>query len=157
TISVTFRPTAGGSRTGTLTVTDSANNSPQTASLSGTGTTAPAVSLSPTSLSFGNQLLNTTSAAQVVTLTNTGSATLTITSITASGDFSQTNTCGSPVIIGGTCTITVTFTPTVAGSRTGTLSVTDNASGSPHTAALSGTGTTAPAVGLSPTSLSFGN
>src|SRR5439155_21922743 len=84
TISVKFTPTAGGARTGTVRVTDSASNSPQTTSLSGTGTTAPAVSLAPASPSFGNQLLNTTSAAQTVTLTNTGSASLTITSITAS-------------------------------------------------------------------------
>src|SRR5439155_25240257 len=110
----------------------------------------PAVHLSPPSLPTRRSSDLTTSAAQAVTLTNTGSATLTITSITASGDFSQTNTCGSPVIIGGTCTITVTFTPTVAGSRTGTLSVTDNASGSPHTAALSGKGTTSAAVSPSP-------
>src|SRR5205823_566732 len=109
---------------------DNASGSPHTAALSGTGTTAPAVGLSPTSLSFGNQLLNTTSTAQAVTLTNTGSASLTITSIAASGDFSQTNNCPSSLGFSGSCTITVTFTPTVAGSRTGSISITDNATGS---------------------------
>ncbi len=156
TISVTFTPTAAGSRTGTISVTDNASGSPQTVTLAGTGTTAPAVSFSPTGLSFGNQPLTTTSAAQVVTLTNTGSAALTITTVAASGDFSQTNTCGASVAPAGTCAISVTFAPAATGSRAGTVSVTDNASGSPHTVALAGTGT-APAVSFAPTSLTFGN
>jgi hypothetical protein len=156
-ISVTFTPTVAGSRTGAVSVTDNASGSPQTFSLTGTGITAPAISFSPTSLSLGNQALNTASTAQVVTLTNTGSAALTITTIAASGDFSQTNTCGASVAAAGTCTISVTFTPTVAGSRTGAVTVTDNATGSPHTVSLTGTGITAPATSFSPTSLTFGN
>jgi hypothetical protein len=154
TISVTFKPTATGSRTGSLTVTDNANPTTQTVSLSGTGT-APAASLSPASLTFPPQLVGTSSSPQILTLTNTGSATLTITSITASGAFSQTNTCGSSLASNGTCTISVTFKPTTSGTLTGILTVTDNASPSTQTASLSGTGVAAPVVSLSPTSLTF--
>jgi hypothetical protein len=158
-ISVTFKPTATGARSATLTVTDNAPGSPQTAALTGTGI-APAAALSPTSLAFGSQQVGVASAAQVVTLTNSGTAALTLTSITFTGtnsaDFSQTNNCGTSLAAGANCAINVTFKPTATGARTGTLTVTDNATGSPQTAALTGTGT-APAVTLSPTSLAFGS
>src|SRR5439155_516230 len=157
-----FTPTATGTRSGTLSVADNAAGSPQTASLSGTGT-APGVSLSPASVSFGSQAVNTTSAAQAVTLTNNGSSALTITSVSItgpnSGDFAQTNNCPlSPSTLAASprCALHVTFTPTATGARSGTLSVADNAAGSPQTASLSGAGT-APGVSLSPTSVSFGN
>jgi centrosomal CEP192-like protein/uncharacterized protein DUF5719 len=153
TITVTFTPTAPGTRTGELSVSDSAPGSPQTASLSGTGT-QPQVSLSPSSLSFGNQHVGTTSAAQNLTLTNSGNEALAISSITASGDFGQTNTCGVSLAANSSCTISVSFTPTASGSRSGTVAVSDNAPGSPQTASLSGTGTQ-PQVILSPSSLSF--
>jgi hypothetical protein len=104
-----------------------------------TAPAGPAVTLSPTSLTFAQQTVGTTTAAQAVTLTNSGQVALTLTSIAASGDFAQTNNCGTSVAPGANCTIAVTFTPTVAGSRTGTLTVTDNAGGSPQTVALSGT------------------
>ena len=83
----------------------------------------------------------TTSAAQSLTLTNTGSAPLTISSIAINGDFAQTNACGTSVAAGASCTITVTFTPTAAGTRSAMVTITDNATDSPHTVALSGTGT----------------
>jgi Subtilase family/Abnormal spindle-like microcephaly-assoc'd, ASPM-SPD-2-Hydin len=107
---------------------------------------SPAVSLAPAALTFASQTTGTSSAGQAVTLTNTGSAALTISSIAASGDFAQTNTCGSSVAAGANCTITVTFTPTATGSRTGALTIADNASGSPHTVGLSGTGAAAPST-----------
>jgi hypothetical protein len=92
--------------------------------------------------------MGTTSAAQSVTLTNSGTAGLSITSTsltgTNPGDFSQTNTCGSSVVAGGNCAITVAFTPAAAGARSASVSIADNASGSPHTIALSGTGTALP-------------
>src|SRR5260370_16006660 len=101
---------------------------------------APVASVSPTSLTFASQTTGTTSAAQTVTLSNTGNAALTITSsIAASGDFAEANTCGSSVAAGANCTIGVTFTPTASGTRTGTLSITDNASGSPQTVIRTGT------------------
>ncbi len=143
-ISVAFTPTAAGSRTGTLTITDNAGGSPQTIALSGAGVapgaTAPAVTLSPTSLTFAPQTDGTTSTAQAVTLTNSGTATLAITSLTASGDFALTQNCGTSVTAGASCTLSVTFTPTAAGTRTGTVTITDNANGSPQTVALSGGG-----------------
>ena len=159
TITVTFTPSASGSRTASVSISDNASGSPQTVSLSGTGT-APVDSLSPTSLAFGNQSVGTTSTAQTATLSNTGSTALSITSLALTGtnasDFAQTNTCGSSVAAGANCTISVTFTPAASGSRTASVSITDNASGSPQTVSLSGTGTAALAS-LSPTSLAFGN
>lgn len=141
TIAVTFAPTAAGSRSGTLTITDNASGSPHTITLAGTATAAaPAAALSPATLTFTSQLTGSTSPAQTITLANSGAAALAITTIAASGDFAETNTCGSTVAAGQSCTISVTFTPTATGNRTGTLTVTDNASGSPQTAALTGAG-----------------
>jgi hypothetical protein len=97
-------------------------------------------SLTPTSLAFGGQSIATTSSTQTITLLNSGSGTMSISSISASGDFGQTNNCGSSLASGAGCSINVSFTPTVTGTRTGTLSISDNAAGSPHTASLSGTG-----------------
>ncbi|HEV2350470.1 MAG TPA: FG-GAP-like repeat-containing protein [Terriglobia bacterium] len=151
TISLTFAPTGPGPSAGSLTITDDASNSPQTVALSGTGT-GPVVGLSPSGLSFGTQ----SSISQAVTLTNNGNLPLTFTSIVATGDFAQTNTCGGSAAAGANCAITVTFTPTATGTRTGTITIADNASNSPQTVALSGTGT-GPVVGLSPSSLSFTN
>jgi hypothetical protein len=102
---------------------------------------APAANFSPLSLSFAGQPLETSSSAQSVTLTNSGNAALTISSIMASGDFAQTSNCGTSVAAGNNCTISVTFTPTATGTRTGALTITDNASGSPQTVQVSGTGT----------------
>src|SRR5207247_8134408 len=156
TINVTFTPSVGGTRTGTLTVTDNAGGSPQTASLTGTGV-APGATLSPASLTFASQNVGTTSAPQAATLSNSGSTALSIGSIAItgadSGDFAQTNNCGSSLAAGAQCTINVTFTPSAGGTRTATLTVTDSASGSPQTASLSGTGVASAA--LSPTSLTF--
>jgi hypothetical protein len=114
----------------------------------------PAVSLSASALNFKKVGIGLTSPPQTVTLTNVGSATLNISSITASGDFSiSNNTCGATVAAGANCAVSVTFTPTKKGARKGTLSFNDNAPGSPQTVALSGTGQS---VVVSPTSLNFG-
>ena len=152
TVSVKFKPSIVGSQPATLVVTDADSTSPQDFGLSGTGANpTPVVGLAPTNLAFGNQLLNTPSAAQTVTLTNTGTGALTINSIAASGDFAETSTGAgacpiSPATLaaGANCTISVTFTPTVVGARAGNLTITDNAAGSPHTVPLTGTGTNAP-------------
>jgi len=159
TINVTFSPTATGPLTGMLTITDNSNGvagSTQTVSLSGTGT-APGVSLSSASLTFPAQISGTTSAAQTVTLTNTGSASLTFTAIGITGPFAiatSGTTCSTsnPVTAGLTCTVAVSFAPTAVGSASGNLSFTDNASGSPQTVGLTGTGqdfTVAPPSGSS--------
>ena len=153
TISVTFTPTAVGDATGTVTIINDAAGSPHTVALNGIGL-GPAVSLSTSSLDFGGQALGTTSAPHTLTLGNSGNTPLSITGITVSGDYAQTNSCVSPLDVGASCTISVTFTPTAVGGLSGTLSITDDASGSPHTVALNGIGL-GPLVTLSPSSLSF--
>ncbi len=104
------------------------------------GTSGPVASVSPTSLTFGSFAVGSSSPSQSVTLKNTGTSTLNITSIAASGDFLQSNICGSSLAPGASCSISVTFKPTATGTRTGALSITDNASGSPQTVSLTGTG-----------------
>jgi phospholipase C len=141
-ITVTFSPAAAGSRNGPLLIFDSdPATSPASATMNGTGIAEPLVVLAPTSLSFPNQPVGTSSASQSVTLTNTGAAGLTIGSIAASGDFSQTNNCGSSVAVNASCTINVVYTPTLIGPESGTLTITDNALSSPQQVGLSGTGT----------------
>jgi hypothetical protein len=116
------------------------------------------VSLSPSSLNFGNQTVGITSSPQYVTLQNTGNINLTITSIqitgTNSGDFNQTNNCPSSLSPNTNCQIGVTFTPTTTGTRNAAVSVTDNAPGSPQSASLTGVGVV-PAVTFYPTDLTF--
>jgi len=139
TIDVTFTPTVIGARIGTITVTDDATGSPRVVPLGGIGV-APSVFLSRTGLSFSNQGIGITSAPQTVTLTNIGNAPLTISSVAVSGDFAETNTCGASVAAGANCEISVTFTPTATGTRSGTLTITDDAAGSPHVVPLLGGG-----------------
>ena len=117
--------------------------------LFGTGATAanPAVTLSPTSLTFSSQTVSTPSAAQAVTLTNSGNAVLTVGSIAVSGanagDFAQTNTCSGSLTAGANCAISVVFTPTTSGSRSAQIIISDNASGSAQQVGLTGTGVSA--------------
>jgi subtilase family serine protease len=158
TSTLTFTATAGAT-TGTSTVTVSGVSGSLTAqtTISLTVTVAsgtPVVTLTPTSLQFASEVLTKTSAAKTVTLANTGSGTLNISGISTSGDFAvSSTTCGSTLAAGKNCKIKVTFTPTQVGSRTGTLSITDNAGGSPQSVSLSGTGTIA--VTLTPASATF--
>ena len=156
TINVTFVPTASGTATAGLTIADGALGSPQSVSLLGEGV-APSVLLSPSKLTFATQTVGTTSPAQLVTLTNTGSQTLALTSITPSTGYAQTNNCGLSVAPGAACSIIVTFTPTATGAQTGNLTVVDNAAGGSQVVSLTGTGAGAPSVTLSPTSLTFSN
>lgn len=155
TVTVSFTPSAVGVRTGQVTIISNDAAGSTVIHFSGTGG-VPAVTLSSISLAFGNQPVNTTSSPQSVTLTNSGSGPLTITSIAASGNFSQTNSCGAQVAPGANCTITVTFTPSAIGASSGAITISDNAAGSPQMISLTGTGTAAIAV-LSATSLSFGD
>jgi hypothetical protein len=157
TIKVTFTPTAPGVQNGTLMITDSGTGSPQSVPLSGTGV-QPAVSFSPPSLNFGNQTVNMPSGNMASTLKNSGTSTLTIKSIILGGtnknDFEENNNCPSSLPPGGTCQIDVTFTPSSTGQKNASVSVTDNAPGSPQSLPLSGVGVS-PAVTLSPASLNF--
>ena len=104
--------------------------------------TGSALSASPSSVSFGSTAVGSTSAAQNVTVSNPGSTAASVSSVSVSGAFSQTNTCGTSIAAGGSCTVSVKFAPTASGSASGTLSVASSAPGSPLTVALSGTGTT---------------
>ncbi|MBO3751193.1 choice-of-anchor D domain-containing protein [Streptosporangiaceae bacterium NEAU-GS5] len=106
----------------------------------GTSGNAPTLGTSSSSLVFGSQALNTTSAAQNVTVTNTGTAAASISGVSVSGDFQQTNTCGTTLATGASCNVSVTFRPTASGTRTGTVTITSNATNSPTNIALSGTG-----------------
>ena len=153
TISVTFTPSQLGPLSASITVSDSDPSSPQTVPLSGTGVVSgPNVTLSSVNLDFTTQLLGTTSPAQVITLSNYGSESLSITDMSINVPFKETNTCAKSLAVGVSCTINVTFTPGAIGSFNGTLSITDNASDSPQTVSSSGTGTE---VELNPGSLTF--
>ena len=119
-------------------------------------------SLSPASLAFGNETVNATSASQDVILSSTGTLALSVSSISItgpnSGDFAQTNACGSSLDVGAKCSISVTFKPSAVGTRTATLTVTDGAASSPQSVSLTGTGTNATIVAnVTPSSVSFGN
>ena len=125
-----------------MTITDNATGSPQTVSLAGTGsaTSAPIATLSPTSLTFAAQQVGTSSATQFVSLTNSGTGALTISGIVVTGNYSQINNCPSSLAAGSACAINVTFAPTAAGTHTGTLTISDNATGSPQIVSLTGSG-----------------
>ncbi len=153
-ITVTFTPTIAGSETANVSVTDNAPGSPQLGSLTGVGLgPGPAVVFSPSSLTFATQLVGSSSPPQAVKLSNIGNAALTITKISVGANFSQTDNCGKSIAAGASCTITVTFTPTKIHTITGSVTVTDNATGSPQSLPLTGTGTY---VILTPSSMNFG-
>ncbi|MBI3670423.1 MAG: choice-of-anchor D domain-containing protein [Acidobacteria bacterium] len=160
TFNVTFTPAAAGARAGNVRVTSNAASSPDNDPLSGTGLTPAGVSLSTTSLAFGNQRVGTASSPLGVTLTNNGGTQLNISSLALGGanpaDFAKSDTCGASVAAGASCTIRVTFSPTAAGARSAGVTIIDDAAGSPQTITLSGTGT-ASALLVSPASVSFGN
>lgn len=164
-VDVTFKPTAIGARSATITIAHNATPNTSVVSLSGTGTAAPtpAAGLSATTLAFSNQTVGITSAARTVSISNTGTASLVLGTITTTGsnaaDFAPSNCSGSTLAPGANCAISVTFTPAALNARSATLSIPSNAAGSPHGVALSGTGVAAPApaVALAPTALVFGN
>jgi HYDIN/CFA65/VesB family protein/ASPM-SPD-2-Hydin domain-containing protein len=138
TINITFSPTTGGARGGAVTI-NSAGNSAQNVSLLGTASSGTA-SLSPPTLTFSSQSLWTKSTAQTVTLTNKGTTALQIISVVASGDYSQTNNCGSSVAASANCTITVSFLPGATGTRTGYITVSDTDASNLQTVSLTGSG-----------------
>jgi hypothetical protein len=143
TVSVKFTPAAAGARTGTLTV--SAGGITNSVSLSGTGTTAgggsATLSASPASVAFGSEAVGSTTAAQSVTVSNTGSAAASVSSVSAGAPFAETNTCGASIAAGASCTVSVKFTPTATGGAAANLTVASNATNPSLTVALTGTGT----------------
>jgi len=139
TFSVAFTPTTPGSRIGTIVIQDDAAGSPHVISMNGTGLGSLVV-LTPSSLSFSSTVLGTSSAAQTVTLSNSGNAALSISSIQITGDYAQTNNCPASLSAGSTCAINVTFNPTGAGTRNGMVTINDSVAGSPQTVGLTGAG-----------------
>jgi hypothetical protein len=103
------------------------------------------IAVFPAALGFTAQTISTTTPPQFVYVTNSGTGVLALSSITASGDFAGVNNCGTTLAVAASCAVAITFTPTAAGTRTGALTLVDDASGSPHTVALTGTGQAAPA------------
>ncbi|MEY9943185.1 choice-of-anchor D domain-containing protein [Kitasatospora sp. GAS1066B] len=107
---------------------------------SGGGTNSATLAANPSSLAFGGQTVGTGSGAQTVTVSNTGTAAATVSGITATGDFAQSNTCGASIAPSASCTVSVTFTPTATGTRTGSVTVNGSAGNSPLTIGLTGSG-----------------
>ena len=144
----TFTPSAVGSRSATLTLASDASNGSAALSLAGTGAAipVPAVALAPASLAFGNQTDSVTSTTRSVTLSNTGTAALSISGITATSGFAVSHNCGASLAAAASCTLSVTFTPAGLGAASGSVSVASNAAGSPHAVSLSGTGVVASPV-----------
>ncbi len=155
TISVSYAPSVTGPETGALIITDNAFTGTQTVTLSGTGT-APVAGILPSGIQFQPQLVTTTSGGQIAVLTNTGSGALTFSGsgISTTGDFAQTNNCGSALPPLTSCQMLVTFTPSATGARTGSLLVNGNAA--TQTVSLAGIGAAAaPTVIAAPESLVF--
>jgi parallel beta-helix repeat protein len=147
-ITVTFNPTADGTLNATVSIADNASGSPQSVTLSGTGTTLVVSVSSPASLTFASTPVGVTADAQTITLYNTGDSPLSLSGsglgISISGasasSYSQINTCGTSVGAGGNCAITVTFNPTASGTLNATVSIAVDVSETPLTVSLSGTG-----------------
>ncbi len=167
TLSITFSPTASGTRTGQLSLTHNGTLTPIVISLSGTGTPAaqPAIAVNTSALTFTDQALGTGSAARSIVVTNAGASNLQFAGIGISGvaaaDFSTGGTCVSTGVLAAnaTCTVTVVFTPSAVGGRNATLTINSNASNGNAVVSLSGTGVavSTPAIAFSPTSLAFGD
>jgi centrosomal CEP192-like protein/HYDIN/CFA65/VesB family protein len=118
----------------------------------------PIINIAPNFATFGAQALGTTSPPQVLTVRNIGTAPLTLGVISTSGPFTQTNTCASTLAPNESCTVSVRYVPTAAGSQSGQLLVPGNSQGIPPLVTLSGTGFVAvPALSLTPTSIAFGS
>jgi phospholipase C len=148
TVNVTFTPNSAGNKSATLTLVDNDPSSPQSIAITAVGTN---LTLNPMLLTFGTQQVGSGGAAQVAMLTNKGSAPVTISNVQASGDFSQTNNCGT-LAGGSTCMITVMFLPTTPGTLYGSVTITSTDAGGAQVLNLTGMGTE---VAVSPTTLTF--
>ena len=161
-ISITFTPSAAGTQTATLNITDNAPGSPQSVQLSGTGVAppqpAPAVSVTPNPVTFATITQGTTSGAMSTAVTNSGNATLHISSLVIGGNNSAdfinpASTCsGAALAAKASCTISVTFAPLAAGDRSETITLTDDAANSPQVIMVQGNATAAISVAPAPTS-----
>lgn len=147
-VSVKFVPVNSGPRSGSIFINDNSPGAPHTIALAGAGVVA-SLQIAPGSRDFGSVNLSTSGSPQSFTVTNNGTAGVSITQIFATGDFSQTNDCPGQLTPGQNCSVNVTFTPSALGSRAGQLYVSHNAVGSPAPAGLSGTGINGPLPELS--------
>lgn len=160
TIGATFTPGATGARSATLTLQSNAATNPPIA-LTGTGTVAatPSLARSATAVTFSSQTVGTASSARTVTLTNNGTVPVMVTQVSATPapEFSATSTCVGTLAAGAACSISVSFTPSAVGNRSGNVSIISNATGSPHAVTLAGPGVSSPtgAVTLAVSALSF--
>jgi hypothetical protein len=155
-----FAPTTTGPLTAAVTITDNATGSPQRISLTGTGEASSAISLSASNLAFGGQNVGTESTSQQVILTNATGAMLRIVGIQVTGanasSFVFGSDCPSSLASGAACTIHGHFAPTTTGPLTAAVTIVDNATGSPQSISLTGTGGARPAISLSANNISFG-
>ena len=147
-VAVTFSPLGAGQRTANLTINDDAPGSPQSVQLTGTGASpppgTPVVKLTPSSVSFGTVTQGVAVAAQIITLTSSGTGPLHIASIalggTNSSDFTATNNCtAAAYAVGANCTIGISLSPVVTGARAAFITITDDAPNSPQAIAISAT------------------
>lgn len=161
TVTVRFRPTVAGTRTATLTFTDSDGSSPQQVALSGLGTSGMA-SATPAALSFGTVTDGTTSGSQIITATNSTAGTITLSAESITGanmtDFAIASTnCGSSLAASASCAAFITFSPTTTSLESAAWNITTSSSPTPLTVGLSGTGAKGGAVSASPAALPFGS
>jgi lysophospholipase L1-like esterase len=136
----TVAPASAGTFTYALNCTGSGGSAAASSTLIVTAPPQPVIAASPASLNFPSQTVGTTSAAQAVSLSNTGTGALSGIAVSITGDFVQSNNCGTTLVAAGKCTITVAFTPSAAGARTGTLTIASYYAGGAVTVSLSGTG-----------------
>jgi subtilase family serine protease len=161
TVSIEFKPTAATSSTGTLVVASNGTSTPASVSLTGTGTAVatPTLTLTPTSIAFPNTIVGTTSDATTVVVKNTSTVTVTLSSIALSGSYASSfellDTCGATLAASASCNLYIAFKPASAAALSATVLLTDTATGSPQKVTLTGTGTAAPSVKLSATTLAF--
>ena len=156
-VNVAFAPVVPGAQTGSVAISDSAPDSPQTVSLTGTGSLP--LSFAPLTLAFGTVNVGQTSVMQAITLTNNESSTL-IFSYPASGNYAVNvggTTCGASLVSKASCKIAVTFSPTATGAVNGALQITDGTSFTPQLVSLSGTGAggATPPLAFTPANLTF--
>jgi FG-GAP-like repeat/Abnormal spindle-like microcephaly-assoc'd, ASPM-SPD-2-Hydin len=146
-IPVTFNASTPGMQNSQVAIQENALNSNPIVLVTGVAVN-PSLTFSPASLTFSNQAVNSSSAVQTVTLTNTSTVAITINSVTASGPFAVTSQCGASIAAAATCPITVIFTPTALGQQTGSLTISDNAIGNPQNIALAGSGVAALSISV---------
>ncbi len=143
-VTVNFVPTATGSESGALTITDSTRISPLAIPLSGAGVNGPFLQAFPGRTNFAPQAVGKTSNSSSIMLVNTGNASLNINGISIAGvdssDFTQTNNCGNSLPVGGSCIVNAKFSPTAWGSRMASVAIADTAPGSPQLVSLTGAG-----------------